>query len=71
VNGVSPKRVELLHELLPTARVMALLVNPVNPSLTEIEANGALSAAHNLGVELHILNASAERDIEAAFVKLA
>jgi putative ABC transport system substrate-binding protein len=68
---VSPKRVELLHELLPTARVMALLVNPANPSLSEIEANGALSAAHDLGVELHVLNANSERDIEEAFAKLA
>jgi putative ABC transport system substrate-binding protein len=68
---VSPKRLELLHELLPTARVMALLVNQANPALSEIETNGALSAAHNLGVELHVLNASSERDIEGAYAKLA
>jgi ABC-type uncharacterized transport system substrate-binding protein len=68
---VSPKRLELLHELLPTARVMALLVNPASPTLAEIETNGALSAAPNLGVELHVLNASSERDIEEAFAKLA
>jgi putative tryptophan/tyrosine transport system substrate-binding protein len=68
---VSSKRLELLHELLPTARVMALLVNPTNPTLTEIETNGALSAAHNLGVELRVLNASSERDIEGAFAQLA
>jgi putative ABC transport system substrate-binding protein len=68
---VSPKRLELLHELLPTARVMALLVNPASPTLAEIETNGALSAAPNLGVELHILKASSERDIEEAFAKLA
>jgi putative ABC transport system substrate-binding protein len=67
---VSPKRLELLHELLPTARVMALLVNPASPTLTEIETNGALSAAQNLGVELHILNASSERDIDEAFAKI-
>jgi putative ABC transport system substrate-binding protein len=67
---VSPKRLELLHELLPTARVMALLVNPASPTLAEIETNGALSAAQNLGMELHILNASSERDIEEAFAKL-
>ena len=67
---VSSKRLELLHELLPTARVMALLVNPTNPSLTEIETNGSLLAAHNLGVELHVLNVSSERDIEGAFAKL-
>src|SRR5690242_21755133 len=34
---VSPKRLELLHELLPTAHVLALLVNPANPALAEIE----------------------------------
>jgi putative tryptophan/tyrosine transport system substrate-binding protein len=68
---VSPKRLELLHELLPTARVMALLVNPASPTLSEIETNGALSAAPNLGMELHVLNASSERDIEEAFAKLA
>jgi putative ABC transport system substrate-binding protein len=68
---VSPNRVELLHELLPSARVIALLVNPASPTLTEIETNGALSAAHNLGVELPVLNASSERDIEGAFAKLA
>jgi putative ABC transport system substrate-binding protein len=67
---VSPKRLELLHELLPTARVMALLVNPANPSLSETETNGSLSAAHNLGVELHVLSVSSERDIEGAFAKL-
>ena len=67
---VSPKRLELLHELLPTARVMALLINPASPTLTESEINGTLSAAHNLGVELHVLNASSEGDIEGAFAKL-
>ena len=67
---VSSKRLELLHELLPTARVMVLLVNPTNPSLTEIETNGSLLAAHNLGVELHVLNVSSERDMEGAFAKL-
>jgi putative ABC transport system substrate-binding protein len=68
---VSPKRLELLHELLPAARVMALLVNPASPSLTEIETNGAVSAARDLGVELHVLNASSERDIEEAYAKVA
>jgi hypothetical protein len=42
---------------------MALLVNPASPTLAEIETNGALPAAHDLGVELHVLNASSERDI--------
>ncbi len=51
---VAPKRLELLHELLPTTTVMALLANPTNPS-AEIQANDVLSAAHNLGLELHVL----------------
>jgi putative tryptophan/tyrosine transport system substrate-binding protein len=67
---VTPKRLELLHELLPTARVMALLVNPADPALAEPQAREALSAAHALGLELHILNASSEHDFDAAFAKL-
>ena len=67
---VAPKRLELLHELIPTARVMALLVNPTDPALAEPQAREALSAAHALGLELHILNASSERDFDAAFAKL-
>jgi putative tryptophan/tyrosine transport system substrate-binding protein len=67
---VTPKRVELLHELVPTMKVMALLVNPANPTLMETEANEALSAARSLGIELHVLNASQEGDFEGAFVKL-
>jgi putative ABC transport system substrate-binding protein len=67
---VAPKRLEFLHELIPTARVMALLVNPTDPVLAEPQAREALSAAHALGLELHILNASSERDFDAAFAKL-
>jgi putative tryptophan/tyrosine transport system substrate-binding protein len=67
---VAPKRLEFLHELIPTARVMALLVNPTDPVLAEPQAREALSAARALGLELHILNASSERDFDAAFAKL-
>jgi putative tryptophan/tyrosine transport system substrate-binding protein len=68
---VLPKRLELLHELLPAARVMALLVNPADPSLAEPQARVALSAAKTLGLELHVLSASAESDFDAVFAKLA
>jgi putative ABC transport system substrate-binding protein len=67
---VLPKRLELLHELLPTARVMALLVNPTDPPLAERQARVSLSAAKTLGLEFHVLNASTERDFDAAFTKL-
>jgi putative ABC transport system substrate-binding protein len=67
---VLPKRFELLHELLPTARVMALLVNPANPALAEPQVRVALSAAETFGLELHVLNASTESDFNAVFPKL-
>jgi putative tryptophan/tyrosine transport system substrate-binding protein len=68
---VAPKRLELLHELLPTAHVMALLVNPTDPTLAEPQAREALSVANTLGLELHVLNASSERDFDAVFANLA
>jgi putative ABC transport system substrate-binding protein len=67
---VVPKSLELLRELLPTARVMALLVNPADPAIAEANTSEALAAAHTLGLELHVLNASSERDFEGVFAKL-
>ena len=67
---VAPKRLELLHELIPTARVMALLVNPANPSIAEANSSAALSAAHTLQLELHVLNASTEEDFDGVFANL-
>jgi putative tryptophan/tyrosine transport system substrate-binding protein len=67
---IAPKRLQLLHELLPTASVVALLVNPANPALAEPQSSAVLSAAHALGLELHVLNASTERDFDAVFAKL-
>ena len=66
---IEPKRLELLHELLPTTRVMAVLVNPADP-LTENPLKEAQSAARILGLELHVLNASTEHDFDAVFAKL-
>jgi putative ABC transport system substrate-binding protein len=67
---IMPKRLELLHEQVSAASVMALLVNPANPALAEIQSREVLSAAHTLGLELHVLNASTERDFDAVFGKL-
>jgi putative ABC transport system substrate-binding protein len=69
-NEIAPKRLELLHELIPTATVMALLVNPADPIIAEANSSAVLSAAHRLGLELHVLNASSERDFDAVFAKL-
>ena len=65
-----PKRLQLLHELLPSARGMALLVNPTDSVLAETATNSVAAAARTLGLELRVLNASTERDFDAVFAKL-
>ncbi len=67
---VAPKRLELLHELVPTATAIALLVNPANPALAEPTTKALKAAARTLGLELHVLNASTEREFDAVFAKL-
>jgi putative ABC transport system substrate-binding protein len=63
---VEPKLLELLHEAVPTAKIMALLVNPTN-SNTETLSRSLQAAAGTLGVQLHVLNASTERDFDTVF----
>jgi putative tryptophan/tyrosine transport system substrate-binding protein len=60
----------LLHELVPTARVIALLVNPANPTVAESNTKELQAAARTLGLELHVLNASTERDFDGVFAKM-
>jgi putative ABC transport system substrate-binding protein len=67
---VAPKRLQLLHELVPSASVMALLVNPADPTIAETTTKEMQAAAHTLGLQLHVLNASTERDFDAVFAKL-
>jgi putative ABC transport system substrate-binding protein len=66
---VAAKRLEVLHELLRTSAAVALLVNPNNPA-TEPETKGVRDAARSLGLQLHVLDASTEGEIDAAFEKL-
>jgi putative ABC transport system substrate-binding protein len=67
---LSSKRVEMLSELVPRAKVIALLVNPNNPFAESIITN-AQEAARTRGVQLHVLKASTESEIDAAFATLA
>ena len=67
---VAQKRLELLHQLFPTARVMALLVNPAEPTIAKATANEVLMAARTFGLEVHVLNASGESDFDEVFAKL-
>jgi putative ABC transport system substrate-binding protein len=61
---------ELLHELIPTARVMALLVNPTNPAVVETELREMLSAAHTLELELQVLNVGTVSDFDGALANV-
>jgi len=67
---VTPKRLELLHELVPTATVIPLLVNPSNPDLAEIALRTSQAASQTLGLNLHVLDASTERDFDGVFAKV-
>jgi len=67
---LAPKRLELLHELVPTASVMALLVNPTNPALAESTVREVQDAARSLGLRLHTLRASTERDFDSVFAAM-
>jgi ABC-type uncharacterized transport system substrate-binding protein len=69
--AIAGKRLELLHELAPSAAVIAFLANPKNASITEVETEALRTAGRSLGVELRILNASNSNEIDAAFTTLA
>ena len=68
---VASKQLELLHELVPTATTIALLVNPTNRTLAEALLRDAQPAAGKLGLKLHVLHASTERDFDTVFASLA
>jgi putative ABC transport system substrate-binding protein len=73
ITGVSPmtgaiaaKRMELLHELVPAAVVIGYLANPNNPNI-EPARREVNAAAHDLGLQLHAMDASTEGEIDTAF----
>ncbi|MFZ3251219.1 MAG: ABC transporter substrate-binding protein [Pseudolabrys sp.] len=68
--AVAPKGLELLHELIPQANSLAVLVNPANPVNTETNMKNLEAPARARGLQLHVLNASTERDFDAAFARL-
>jgi putative tryptophan/tyrosine transport system substrate-binding protein len=67
---LAPKKLELLHELLPTATIIALLVNPTNTIAAENQSRAVQDAARTLGLQLHVLHASSERDFNSVFANL-
>jgi putative ABC transport system substrate-binding protein len=66
---LEPKRLELLHGLVPTAKTIGVLVNPTNPN-AGIQSPDLQAAARTLGLELEVLHASSDREIDTAFAKL-
>jgi putative ABC transport system substrate-binding protein len=69
-SRLGSKRLAILHELIPSAKSIAYLSNPANPS-AQLERTDVEGAAKALGVELHVLDASSDKELEAAFAKLA
>jgi putative ABC transport system substrate-binding protein len=69
-NQVQPKKLELLHELLPNAKVIAFLVNPANPA-SGLQVRELQDAATKLGLRLNVLNASTETEIENSLTMAA
>jgi putative ABC transport system substrate-binding protein len=68
---IAPKRLELLHELFPTATNFALLVNPTNPAVAERVSKDVQAAARTLGIKLHVLRASSESELDAVLATAA
>jgi putative ABC transport system substrate-binding protein len=68
---LAPKRLELLHELLPAVRVMALLVDLTDSTTANTTVSEVQTAAQAFGLQLHVLHASRERDFEGVFAKLS
>jgi len=66
---LAAKKLELLHEVLPAAATIAMLVNPTTP-LAKAELRAVQDAAHSLGLQLHVLNASNESEIDTVFGRL-
>jgi putative ABC transport system substrate-binding protein len=68
-TGLEAKRLELLHEVVPGASVVGLLVNSDFPDV-ETQLKDVLAAARELGLQITVLNASSERDIDTVFATL-
>jgi putative ABC transport system substrate-binding protein len=68
-SDLGAKRLALLHELIPSARVVAYLTNPANPSV-KLEVKAVQEAAKTFGLDLLVIDASTDQEIEAAFTRL-
>jgi ABC-type uncharacterized transport system substrate-binding protein len=67
---LAPKKLQMLHELVPTVRTVGLLVNATNPN-AETQSRDLQVAAQDLGLQLHVLHANSESDFDKAFAAMA
>jgi putative ABC transport system substrate-binding protein len=67
VGELGAKRLSLLHQLVPKAARVAVLVNPANATSAETTSREVQEAARSIGLQIYILNASTSREIDAAF----
>jgi putative ABC transport system substrate-binding protein len=68
---VGPKWLQLLHEMVPNATSLALLINPTSPNLAETQSRDLQTAARSRGLQLHVLRASSDPEFETAFESVA
>ena len=66
---VGPKLLELLHAAVPSAKAIGLLINPRNPN-ADAQSKNLQTAAQRLGLQLHVLNASTQGDLEPVFARV-
>jgi putative ABC transport system substrate-binding protein len=69
--GLAPKRLELMHELMPAATSFGVLINPTNPVVSEITTRETQAGASTLGLKLQIAQANTESEYDVAFADLA
>jgi putative tryptophan/tyrosine transport system substrate-binding protein len=67
---IGPKRLEILHNVVPSATVIGLLINPTNPRLAEANIKSIRPAGRTFGLDMHVLYASTEEEFEAGFDEL-
>src|SRR6516164_4472614 len=67
---IGAKQLELLHELVPAATLIALLVNPATPVLADTLSRGLQTAARAIRQQILVISASTERDLDMAFTTI-
>ena len=68
---VGPKWLQLMHEMVPNATSLALLINPTSPNLAQTQSRDLQAAARSRGLQLHVLRASTEQDFDTVFASVS